>query len=166
MKIGGVVVSKCEEILVLPRSDGDDIPFRAKAVAINDEFNKLVPEPVAPMVLKKGGKAPDYTDKDYLLACGHRDAQRFAFMCIKSLEPSDIEWEKVDLKSPGTWTGWDKELTEAGLSEVEVQRVVGLVMVANSLDENKIEQARKDFLLGQGAQPGESSGLQTEPPNS
>lgn len=165
MKIGGIEVTTCEEVLVLPRREGPDIPFRAVAVSINEEFDKLAPEPIAPMVLKKGGKQPDYTDTAYIQACTLRRRQHFAFMCIKSLEPSNIEWGKVDPKQPSTWMQWEDELKIAGLSEVEVQRVQGAVMVANALDEAKIEQARKDFLRGQQVQSGESSGQETEPPS-
>lgn len=149
MKIGGVQVTKCEELLVLPR-EGGNIPFRAKAVSINEEFNKKCPVPVAPTIQKKGISEPDYSDKNYVQACDIRSERRFALMCIRSLEPSEIEWEVVDINKPGTWTKWQEELTEAGISEVECNRIVNLVMSANSLDESKIEEARRSFLLGQG----------------
>jgi len=149
MKIGGVTVTKCEELLVLPRTDGN-LPFRAKAVSINDEFDKLVPLPVAPMLQTKDGKKPDYTDKNYLEASGIRDEQRYAYMVICSLEPSNIEWETVKLKEPNTWLKWSDELTAEGISEIEINRISNLVMAANSLDERKIEAALKDFLRGQG----------------
>jgi hypothetical protein len=151
MKIGGVQVSKCEELLVLPRGNGDDIPFRAKAVAINEEFDSLVPMPVAPMIQTKEGKSRDYSDAEYKKAVARRSEQRFAFLCIKSLEPSEIEWETVDLEKPATWVKWSDELMAAGISETECNRIVGIVMIANSLDEDKIEEARKAFLRGQGA---------------
>jgi hypothetical protein len=149
MKIGGIKVSKNEPILVLPRSEGDDIPFRAKAVAINDEFDALVPVPVPPMVITKEGKQPDYTDKNYKVAMAARNDKRFAFLCLSSLEPSNIEWTGVDMEKPNTWCGWTDELMAAGLAEAECNRIVNLVMIANSLDESKIEEARKAFLLGQ-----------------
>ena len=148
MKIGGVSVTKCEELLVLPRGDGNDIPFRAVAVTVNDEFEKLVPMPVPPMVITKNGKQPDLTDDTYKAALASRDVKRFAFLCLKSLEPSNIEWETVDLEKPNTWSGWSQELKDAGLSDTEVNRVIGTVMIANSLDEDKIDEARKTFLLG------------------
>ena len=149
MKIGGVVVTPCEELLVLPRPEGA-IPFRAKAVSINDEFDAKVPMPTPPKMQVKGGKfKEDYGDKNYLQAVDLRNSQRFAFMCIKSLEPSEIEWSTVDLNKPATWGNWTKDLMEAGISEVEIGRIINLVMVANSLDEKKIEEARKLFLLGQ-----------------
>jgi hypothetical protein len=151
MKIGGITVAPCEELLVLPRTDGEDIPIRAIAVSINDEFDKLAPEPIAPMIQVKGGKQADLQDKDYLAAVSRRSEQRFAFLLIKSLEPSNIEWEKVKLDDPKTWSKWEEELWEAGLSSVETGRIIASVMVANSLDDAKIEEARKSFLLGQGA---------------
>jgi len=151
MKIGGVKVTKHEELLVLPRGgEGKDIPIKAVAVAINDEFNERVPLPVAPMLQTKDGKSPDFSDKEYLKACKRRDDQRFAFMVLKSIEPSEIEWEKVDINKPATWTLWSEEMMENGISEVECNRIVNLVLAANSLDERKIDEARRAFLLGQG----------------
>lgn len=151
MKIGGVKVTACEELLVLPRPDGQDIPIRAKAVAINEEFNRLVPLPIAPKIQTKEGTSHDFSDQDYKKAVHRREEQRFAFLCIKSLEPSQIEWETVNLEQPNSWLKWQDELMAAGLSETEVNRIIGAVMVANSLDEDKIEAARKAFLRGQGA---------------
>jgi len=151
MKIGGVKVQPCEEILVLPRPTGDDIVIRAKAVSVNEEFDKKVPEPVAPSLLTKDGEKKDYDDKDYVEAMRQRDSMRFAYLCIKSIEASEIEWEKVDLERPSTWVGWTDEMKEAGLSDIEIGRIVNLILAANSLDEVKIEEARKAFLLGQGA---------------
>ena len=150
MRVAGIEITACEELLVLPRPDGHPIPFRAKAVAVKDEFDRLIPEPVAPVLQKKGGKVSDFRDKDYLDAVSKRDDARFALMCLRSLEPSQIEWTQVQLDDPNTWTLWTDELKEAGLSEVEVNRVIGLVMAANALDEAKISEARKSFLLGQG----------------
>jgi hypothetical protein len=150
MKIGGVEVSPCEELLVLPRTDGPDIPIRAVAVAINEELDKKDPEPTPPMILKKGEKHPDYTDKAYLEACKLRGRRRFALMVIRSLAPSNIEWDTVDVDKPTTWLKWEKELQDAGLSETECNRIINLVMAANSLDEAKIAAARATFLRGQG----------------
>jgi hypothetical protein len=56
MKVGGIIVTSCEETLVLPRGgEGKDIPFKAKAVSIGEDFDNLVPMPIPPMVLIKGG---------------------------------------------------------------------------------------------------------------
>jgi hypothetical protein len=151
MKIGGVTVTPCEELLVLPRTDGDDIPIRAIAVIVNDEFEKLVPEPKPPMLQKKDGNEPDYADKAYNAAMDIRGQQRFAFTIVRSLAPNNIEWNKVKPAEPRSCVYWQDDLLEGGLSERECNRVMGLVMAANSLDERKIEEARRSFLRGQGA---------------
>lgn len=151
MKIGGVEVTKCEDLLVLPRSNADDIPIRAEAVTINDEFNEKVPLPIAPLIQKKDGNHKDFKDKNYVKAISNREDQRFDFLCIKSLAPSNIEWETVDLDKPNTWCKWREELMNAGISEQEINRIIETIMVANALNERKIQAARDAFLRGQGA---------------
>ena len=148
MKIGGKPVTKCIEILVLPRV-GDDIVIKAEAVAINDEFEAMCPMPVAPSIRTKDGKKDDLEDPDYLKAIEKRGQRRWDYMCVKSLVPSNIEWEKVNLSKPDTWGEWKQELIDAGLSEVEVGRIQGAVMAANSLDEDKLKEARDSFVRGQ-----------------
>lgn len=151
MKIGGVEVTRAEELLVLPRSNGQSIVFRAIPVAIAEEFDKKVPFPVPPMIQKKGGKQQDTEDKEYIKALELRGERRFSLMLIRSLEPSDIEWDLVKLEDASTWPLWEEDLKEAGLSETECNRVVATVMAANSLDEAKIKEAREAFLRGQEA---------------
>jgi hypothetical protein len=152
MKVGGVNVTSCEETLVLPRGgEGNDIPFIAKAVSINEEFDTLVQMPIPPMKLVKGGKKlPDLADPTFKISCKLRDGKRFDFLMLRSLEPSNIEWSEVDMEKPNTWAKWKDELIESGISDNEIQRIVGAVMIANSLDEDKIKEARDSFLHGQG----------------
>ena len=148
MRISGVEVTGSEALLVLPRDKGD-IPIRAIAVSITEEFNEKCPEPVAPMLQMKDGNKPDHSDKDYKSAMARRGEMRFALMVVRSLEPSNIEWDEMDVDKPATWLKWKDELLEGGISEVECNRIVGLVLEANSLDEDKIKAARANFLLGQ-----------------
>ena len=149
MKIGGVTVKPCEEILVLPRQGGD-LVIRARAANINAEFEKLCPEPIPPMITTKDGKRRDYTDEDYKRSVSIRDSKRFAYMVLKSIESSQIEWSTVDMLNPDTWMGWSDEMMKEGLAEIEITRIVNTVLAANALDEEKIKQAREAFLRGQG----------------
>ena len=149
MRISGVEVTGSEALLVLPRDSGD-IPIKAFAVSITEEFNEKCPVPVAPMLQTKNGNKPDHSDKDYKAAVSRRGETRFAFMVVRSLEPSNIEWDEVDADAPTTCPKWQDELIEAGLSETECNRITNLVAEANSLDEDKIKAARDNFLLGQG----------------
>jgi len=164
MKIAGnEVTGPAEEVLVLPRPTlaCKEIVIRCKAVLDMEPFEAMCPEPKAKPVLMAGGFKPNEKDPGYLEQCENYAAMRFAYIATRSLEPSEIEWEKVKLDSPGTWTLWDEELKEAGLSVIEVNRVIMCIMAANCLDEAKLEAARDSFLLGLGAVPEESSGPAT-----
>lgn len=165
MKINGVEVNgPAEEVLVLPRANGD-IVFRARAVLDMKPFEALVPEAKMPQRLEKGGFKSNPDDPGYVAQVKRREELRFAYMCIKSLEPSNIEWSRVDIDEPGTWTEWEKELQEAGFSAIEINRIAVCVMGANALDEAKLKRARDVFLLGQGTPQAKSSGQDTEPQN-
>lgn len=147
MKIGNVEVTTCKEVLVLPRVDADII-FTASAVTTMDTFEKLVPEPKAPGIRTKEGFRPDTKDETYQQLVQLRGDQRFAYIVIKSLEPSNIEWDKVNIEDPGTWSSWRDELKAAGISDVEINRIIACVLQANALDEDKLKEAREVFLLG------------------
>ena len=149
MKIGGREVTRNIQVLVLPRPEGD-LVIKAQAVAVNEDFDALVPKPTAPGIRTKDGFKQDEEDTDYLKAVEKRDALFWDYLCLRSLEPSEIEWEKVDLNKPGTWDKWQDEMIEAGLSQTEVNLIQKCVMQANALDEEKLEQARESFLRGQG----------------
>lgn len=148
MKIGGTEVTRSVEVLVLPRTDGDII-IRAQSVSISDDFNALVPRPTAPGIRTKDGFKSDTEDSDYLKAVDRRDNMYWDYLCLRSLEPSEIEWEKVDLNKPETWCKWQAELMEAGLAETELNHIQRCIMQANALDEKKLERARESFLHGQ-----------------
>lgn len=166
MKIGGVEVTKCEEVLVLPRINGADLVFKAVAVGSMDEFDELCPKPQPAMRVTKGGVKEPHLNEAYMKALEAYGTRRYAFICLRSLEPSDIEWETVKLDDPSTWSKWMEELEQAGLSDVELQRVQTLVLDANALNEAKLKEARDSFLRGQGQEAETSSGLQTTPESS
>jgi len=163
MKIGGVDPSTLpiEEILVLPRGD-QQIVFRATGVPDYDEFLKLCPEPKPPgKLVPSEGWVPNKDDPGYKSLKDAYDSKRLAWMVIKSLEPSEIEWDTVDPDNPSTWLNWDGDLKNAGMTQVECNRVMGLVFQANCLDEAKLAKAREVFVLGQQPVPSEFSGQAT-----
>lgn len=161
MRIGGVEVTPADEVLILPRALGSDIVIRATAVDLTG-FEEMYPKPSVPKRIVKGGVEDDIDAPAYIEAISKWGTQRFAFMILKSLEPSNIEWETVDLTKPSTWTKWDKELQKAGFSVTECNRIIDCVMTANSLNEAKLKQARDAFLRGQGKEAARSSGQDTE----
>jgi hypothetical protein len=161
MKIGGMSVNgPSEELLVLPRGE-QVIVFRAKSINL-DEFDALCPEPKPPGKLTKDGWIPNAEDPNYMQVLATQNEKRIAYLIVKSLEPSDIEWDTVQVDNPRTWTNYLQDFKNAGLTTIEINRIIQCVMQANSLDESKLEQARKVFLHGQAQAQKSSSGQSTE----
>jgi hypothetical protein len=149
MKIGGIdpKTLPVEEILVLPRGD-QRIVFRASGLKDMEEFKKLCPEPIPPKKTTKDGVIADTEDLDYKTVLAGYLKRRMAYIVVNSLVPSQIEWDTVMLDNPATWTNWETDIKNAGLSEVECNRVLSLVLEANCLDEAKLQKAREVFLQG------------------
>jgi hypothetical protein len=149
MKIGGVDprTLPAEEVLVLPRGD-QQIIFRARGLEDMEEFQKLCPEPKAPGKLTKDGWVPDVKDEDFQSVMREYQKRRLAYIAVRSLEPSAIEWDTVQKDNPATWCNWENDLRAGGLSQIEINRVLALVLEANCLDEAKLKKAREVFLQG------------------
>ena len=166
MRIGGIDPGTlpAEEILALPRGE-EQIVFRARGLPDMEEFDTLRPEPKPPVRLTRAGKEPNEDDANWRSAMLAHGRRRVAYMVVKSLEPSEIEWDTVDPDNPKTWTNCTEDLRGAGFSQVEINRIVGLVWEANCLDEAKLERARQVFARGQQPDSDASSGPSTEPQN-
>lgn len=159
MKIAGVdPKSLCNEyLLVLPRGDSQ-IVFRAVGLRDMDECNALCPQPQPPGKRTRDGFVPNTNDPTYQQMMTEWNKKRFGYMLIKSLEPSEIEWDTVSLSNPKTWTQWEDDLRGGGLTQIEINRVAALVLEANSLDDEKLSKARERFLLGRENMQPESFG--------
>ena len=149
MKIAGIdpKLLPPEQVLVLPRLGGN-ITFHARGIPDMDEFLKLCPEPMPASILTPDGAKPDTTAPGYLSDLKEHNKKRWAYMVVKSLEPSAIEWDTVHLDQPATWANWSADLKANGLTQSECNRVFNLMLEANSLDEDKLQKAREVFLLG------------------
>jgi len=159
MRIGGKEVSGvCEEVLVLPRPMGEDIVIIARACGDMQHFDDVCPRPKAPQRIVKGGAVDDANAPSHLEALESWGERRFAYICVTSLAPSNIEWDQVKMDKPSSWPKWQEELQSAGFSSAEVNRTLQCILSANSLDESKLKAARESFLLGQAAARLESSG--------
>jgi hypothetical protein len=112
------------------------------------------------------GWVPNVSDPSYVAMLQNWGKKRFAYMAIKSLMPSEIEWDAVTIDNPSTWLKWQDELKAAGFTQVEVNRISGLVLDANCLNEERLEKARALFQLGQALQLNAPSGPITAPSTS
>jgi|SRR5215831_747031 len=164
MKIHGKTIKGPNiEIIVIPRSTGDII-FKAQAVLSFDDFTRLCPVPKPPMMYKRGeGKVPDTNDKIYKAAIDGYADKRIDWLVITSLAATEgLEWDQVKLDDPSTWHLFKKELQDSGFGQYEINRIINGCMIANCLDESKVQQARERFLAGQGEEPDKSSSLNGE----
>jgi hypothetical protein len=135
------------EVLVLPRSDGD-LVFKAQAVLNYDEFEKICPKPLPPMGKRPGEKEPRPLENDpgYVAAMRKYGEQKIQWMILKSLEAtSGLVWESIDMSKPETWGNLESELQAAGINQIENSRILDAVMTANSLNQDKIDEARERF---------------------
>ena len=166
MKIAGIDPKSLssEVLLVLPRGD-QQIVFRAKGLPDMSGFEALCPYPKPPGKFTKEGWIPNLTDPTYQQVLGEWAKKRLGYMVLKSLAPSEVEWDTVNENNPRTWAGWEEDLKRGGLTQVECNRVLALVLEANALDEAKLQKAREVFLAGQAPMPPEFSGPATEPAN-
>lgn len=159
MKIAGKDLTAVnKEICVIPRGD-DNIVFVAAAVLDWEAFDKLCPEPEPPKKRFPHGEVIDNVeDPQYVQQLREYSTKRLNWMFITSLRDTEgLEWEEVDYSNPDTWEKWKDELLAANFSTVEIGYITQAVTVANNLDVDKINQAKKDFLAGQLAQNQETT---------
>jgi hypothetical protein len=153
MKLAGRKIEGANvEYIVLPRGDGEPLVLKAQAILDYSPFDMLCPPPRPPTVLRPGGvKSYNVEDPRYLESLMEHGRRRSAWIILTSLRlgTPDLEWETVDYGDPNTWSGYIDELRASGFSEVEIIRVVKGCMVANALDDSKLEEARKAFLAFQ-----------------
>ncbi len=164
MKIQGKQISGVNVVsIVLPRSDGDII-LKAQGVTSYDEFDKLCPLPVAPMVKKpNGAQYRDAKDEKFQEALSEYSKTKSAWMIIKSLEATPgLEWEMVNMDDPSTWVNYVAEFEACGLTQIEMSRILEGVLEANGISQKAIDEAEKRFLAGQGQEQSGGSSPSTE----
>ena len=141
-----------EEIIIIPRGTGDDIVLTARAVLDFKEFDDLITVPKPPMRMTRGESkhTPLLNDPKYKKEMDLYNQLRLSWLILTSLKATeDLEWETVDMFDSGTWNNYDEEMRDSGFSNVEIGRIIDGVMIANSLSQEKIDEARKHFLAGQ-----------------
>lgn len=152
MKLQGKKPEKANyTIVVLPRTEGEDLVFKLGAVLEDKEFDELVPIPEAPTIVRPGGvKEKDHTDKKFMESFRKRWALKETWFFIHSLSATEnLEFEQVDLKNPDTWEKVYDELKEFFITGPEIAILKSAAFDANSLNDSKIEEARKSFLASQ-----------------
>jgi hypothetical protein len=145
----------------VPIIRGEEVMYIiCESVANMDDFDAKCPEPKPPMAMVPGGEAsPDYTDKEFKKKMDARGLQKIHYLIIKSLacvekvsgESEDLSWELVDKDDPTTWSMWIEDIKAAGLTDFEISKIQSTVFEVNSLNNEKVEAARKSFLVTKAA---------------
>jgi hypothetical protein len=140
--------------VVIPRDNGPDYVFIARAVLDYTEFEALCPEPKVPFIGKPGkGTVPNPDAPKYREAVEAYGLKRTNWMFVKSLEATEgLEWETIDMDDPETWGNLQKELEDSGFSIVEVLAITRAIIAVNGLDDEKIKAATESFLAARAAE--------------
>lgn len=161
-------------LLVFPRGEGRE-PVKLEVIAVLDrsDFEKLLPETLPPVKVKRGGeKELDFNDKNYKLAAASRSEMYTLWLGIKSLyspseveggDPEPVEWEIVDVNDPSTWSKYEDELIQSGFSDMERRRIAAAVWEVNTLSESTMKEARDSFLVSRQEQALLSSSQKVAP---
>jgi hypothetical protein len=160
---GSAVEGPHVEVVVIPRHPRN-LVFKAQAVLDEEDFEKLCPKPEPPTKMFPGGKTiKDVEDPGFRESLSTWASKKTDWLVLKSLQATPgLEWEKTNISDAATWPLYKEELREAGLSAAEIARIVRCVIDACGMNDDKIEQATKDFLAGQGANQEEESSQDIE----
>lgn len=147
MKINGLTIAPpAPTWFVIPHGE-QELPFKLQSLASFEEFDKMVPAPVAPKILRPGGvESTDYSDVDYQKAIEERASKRLTWLYLKVLEPSKLEFDKVRVEDPETYQYFDEEFTNIGISKMFVSELKQACIDVCGFNPELIKQATDRFL--------------------
>lgn len=148
LKIAGRTIEGSKTaLLVFPR-DGYDIAFKFVGIGDDSDYIKINPVPQPPRIYKValGQTIEDVENKEYKEKLQLWGNTKTDWLILKSLEPSQIEWVKVNMSDPTTFHLWREDLLDAGFTLGEVQRVMQEFFDLFILSDEKLKEARDRFL--------------------
>ena len=147
MKFNGTEIKPNVVWVVIPRNPLDiTIEINCLTQQDYEAFDELVEEPTPPQMMKPGGVTDvDRSDPGYLSALADKSRRRTAYIYLKSLEKSALEFEKARLADPETWCDVFQELEDT-FGQAETAKIMEGILAANGLDGDKIEEATQAFL--------------------
>lgn len=138
--------------LVLPygNNDEDFLVFKFRALTAKDDFEKVMKRPQPPKITKPGGETFfDLNDKNFQAAIEDWGNKKVNWEFLQSISVTDgLEWETVNMSEPSTWANWRQDI-ENNFGTVDAGRIFNGFLDANSLSEEKLEEARQRFLASQ-----------------
>lgn len=100
--------------IIIPRGEGEDLIFTCGPVLSYDEFDKICPEPLPPLVTKTGGeKYHDFNDPKHKERLKERSIKRGAWSILQALKHTEgLVFETVDINNPDTYPNLYSELDQ------------------------------------------------------
>lgn len=148
MKIAGQDVHMPpEDVVIFPRTH-ENLIFHIIGVDSFTDCDEKYPRPKPPKMLKRGQQIENIEDPTYKSQFDTWAQARQDWLLIKALEcpKNDITWDHVNVDDPTTWSKVNDELKEAGLTQIELNRLINKVYEVNALSESGMETARANFL--------------------
>lgn len=139
--------------IVIRRPTGEKFEFTLGPADI-DKFNEVLPPPKPRIMTKAGGEKVELRNESKFKEEEKKhDDYRSQWVLLESLKyTKELEFETVKEDDPETWQNWREEFKKAGFTFMEIGRIMQEAMLANSITEEAIEEAEKDFLPGGQAQ--------------
>lgn len=150
MKIHGKKPGVFTDVVAFPLGEGGHNVVVFKLVPPDDlnDYEKQWPAPKPPMKTEPGKKPVPYLeDKNYKIEMSQWIGRKYDWIYVTTLRNTPgLEWEKVKLADIMTYTHWQSELMELGLTVPMWNHLYSRILAVNGLDDAKLAQAREDFL--------------------
>jgi len=165
MRIEGKLFEKPNEVVCfIFRHNQEPIEFRAQAVLDYKKFDGICPAPEPPKRLMASGEVQTlFNDPIYDKKITEWATQRSDWMILESLKATPgLTWDTIDADQPRTWKNFRSELEAAFFTPMEITKIINAVMEACGFTSEKVEEAHKSFLAGQGKNLNNESSLSIE----
>lgn len=155
MKVNGKQLNGPRIVKVyLPTGDSDAVEFKFRPLKSDEDFNKVMPRPIAPEVMKPGNiKFHNENDPVYKKQVTNWMMKKFDWEFLTSISVTDdLEWSTVKMDEPDTWANWKTEIAEH-FGDNQTNRIFNGFVEAQFVTEESMDAARKSFLAGRQEQP-------------
>lgn len=148
MKVNGKTVNGQNRIVSVIIPVGDDaVEFLVRPLTKEDDFEKMVPLPTPPIIIKPNiGRVKNIEDPAFKAAVTRWATQEAHYKFLKAVDQTvGLEWDKVRMDDPNTYHLWEEEMNES-IGRGAANYLFGKAVEANSLTEEVLEKARARFL--------------------
>jgi hypothetical protein len=130
--------------------EGQAVELKFRCLTAQDDFEKIMPRPKPPELVKPGGeRLVDVEDATFKAALLSWATHKIDWEFLQSISATDgLEWESVNMSEPSTWGKWREDL-EKYFGTGELNKIFQKYMEANMLTEDVMDEARKSFLASQ-----------------